>query len=768
MVVNPYLSAMTDMLARYVQAEAMLSHRLKDIVPTPQVLSHWIPGTEMFWYRRGAEVILVDAEARTQRPAFDTTLLAKAISAAVGAELPPEVFASVPFELNDGTYHVSLAEDARFDVDLSTYEVTTLPAMPKFSTVSPNGRWALFFRDHNLFVHDTTSGEERQLTFDGEEAYEYAGNTGNVGLHTMRQNMDFELSPTVIWAADSTRFYTHRLDEREVEKTYLVRSSPFDGGRPRLTEFRYSMPGDEHQATSDLFVFNAETGHVVQAKCDPVPTPFISPIGYGWVWWSADQSKLYWLATGRGDRTAALKTFDATTGDVAVVLEETSDSQILFGPHQHDCNARTLSTGEVLWWSQRTDWGHLYLYGTDGSVTTLTSGDWNVRSVVLVDEDARRVVFSGAGREPGSDPYLQELYSVSLDGGEITSITNDGLDHHIQKSPSGPNASDSGRYFVDNTARWDVPNVAVLRDRTGAVVMELETCDPSALYAAGWTAPERVVVKAADGVTDIYCGVYKPHDFDPSKKYPVLDSIYAGPQMSTAPLRFPLSGGTNVAIDMAFSEPWSFAALGFVVVVVDHRGQALRKKSFQDASRADGGLVFVEDHVTAIKQLAESRPWMDLDRVGTYGISAGGYGSARLILEANDFYKVCVSGEGNHDDRINHAWWGEKFYGLVDEFDYEKHSNTSVAHRLQGKLLLMHGELDDNALAHQTTRLARALIEANKDFDLLIMPNADHFMMVNRAYFIRRRYDYFVEHLMGETPPKGFQLGEIAASIGAQ
>jgi dipeptidyl aminopeptidase/acylaminoacyl peptidase len=405
------------------------------------------------------------------------------------------------------------------------------------------------------------------------------------------------------------------------------------------------------------------------------------------------------------------------------------------------------------------------LYGVDGSITQLTDGEWNVRSVVLVDEDARRVVFSGAGREPGSDPYLQELYSVSLDGGQITVITSDGLDHDIQKKPSGPSCSDSGRYFVDNTSRWDVPNVAVVRDSTGAVVMELETCDPTILYDLGWTPPQRAVVKAADGATDLYCSVFLPHDFDPSEKYPVLDTIYPGPQMSTAALRFPLSGGTNVGVDMAFSEPWSFAALGFVVVAIDQRGAALRTKSFQDASRVDGSLVFVDDHVTAIKQLAETRPWMDLDRVGTYGISAGGYASTRLILDAGDLYKVCVSGEGNHDDRINHAWWGEKFFGLADEFDYEKKSNTSAAHKLKGKLLLMHGELDDNALYHQTIRLARALIEANKDFDLMVMPNADHFMMVNRAYFMRRRYDYFVEHLMDETPPKEFQLGEIPGGL---
>jgi dipeptidyl aminopeptidase/acylaminoacyl peptidase len=750
---------MTDMHARYRAAEAMLSHKLKDVIPTPNVGATWIPGTETFWYRRGSEAILVDCEARTKQPAFDLEMLAKA------TEVPVEILKGLPLELGNGTVRLDLGE-ARLEVALDTYAVTTLRATPPGSTLSPNGRWALFHRDFNLCVFDTMTGDERQLTFDGEDGFHYAGMSSNTGLHTMRQNLGIKFPPMVVWAADSTRFYTYRLDERLVSKTFLVRSAPFDGGRPTMTEFRYSMPGDEHQATASHFVFNAETGDVVQAQVDPLWTPFVNPIGYGWVWWSADQSQLYLITTTRGDRTGRLNTIDAVTGEFACVLEETSDTQILFGPQQHDCNVKSLSTGEILWWSQRTDWAHLYLYGTDGTVTQLTDGDWNVRSVVLVDEENRRVVFSGAGREPGSDPYLQELYSVSLAAGDLTVITNDGLDHHIQKAPAGPNASPSGRYFIDQMARWDVPNRAVVRERTGEIVMEIEQCDPTALYAMGWTPPERAVVKAADGVTDIYCGVYRPHDFDPTKKYPVLDTIYPGPQMSTAPLRFPLSGGTNVGVDMAFSEPWSFAALGFVVVAIDQRGAALRNKAFQDEARKSGGLCFVDDHVTAINQLAESRPWMDLDRVGTYGISSGGYASARLILDAPDLYKVCVSGEGNHDDRINHAWWGEKFYGLVDEFDYELAANVTVAHKLQGKLLLMHGELDDNALYHHTIRLAKALIEANKDFDLLVMPNADHFMMVNRAYFMRRRYDYFVEHLMGETPPKEFPFGEIAASFG--
>lgn len=747
------------MLQKYEAAQAMLSHKLQPLMPDSRVNATWVPGTETFWYRKGNEVLLVDVENKTKQPLFDVELMSKA------TELPAEVIDKLPLQLADNAVVFELGE-VRLKVALDNYDVSLLPTVPPHSTVSPNGKWALFHRDCNLFVLNTETNDERQLTFDGEDGFHYAGMSSNTGLHTMKQNMGFEFPPMVMWAPDSTRFYAFRLDERLMSKTYLVRSAPFDDGRPSMTEFRYSMPGDEHQALAEHFVFNCETGEVVQAQVGPQWTPFVSPIGYGWVWWNHDATKLYLITTTKGDKTARLNTIDAATGEWTTVLEETSATHVMFGPHQHDCNIKSLSTGEVLWWSQRTDWAHLYLYGTDGSVTQLTDGEWNVRSVVLVDEENRRVLFSGAGREPGSDPYLQELYAVSLETQEITVITNDGLDHDIQRKPSGPNASSSGKYFLDQMSRWDVPNKAVVRDRWGAIVMEIEECDPTLLYSMGWTAPERAVVKAADGVTDIYCGIYKPHDFDPTKKYPVLDTIYPGPQMSTAPLRFALAGGTNVGVDMAFSEPWSFAALGFVVVAIDQRGAALRNKAFQDEARKNGGLCFVDDHVTAIKQMAETRPWMDLDRVGTYGISSGGYASARLIFDAPDFYKVCVSGEGNHDDRLNHAWWGEKFYGLVDEFDYELAANVTAAHKLEGKLLLMHGELDDNALYHHTIRLAKALIEANKDFDLMVMPNSDHFMFFNRAYFMRRRYDYFVEHLMGETPPKGFQLDEIVGSLG--
>lgn len=740
----------TDLAARYAKAEALLPHNMKKLIQSPRVRPNWIRDTETFWYRNttesGTEFVLVDAVAGTKEPAFDHARLAEALSDFVDEPVEPTALPFVRIEPVEGAVRLVVGEQ-KIEVSLDSYAATIVG--PVGETPSPDGRWSVGLLDHNLYIRDTTTDEVRQLTTDGVEAYDYAVMSDACANRVMQENLGFTMPPLVVWSPDSTRFVTHRLDQRDLELMHLVRSSPLDGGRPTSMTYRYAVVGDENLATSEFFVFEAATGEVTQAKCEPVLTPFVPTIAYDFAWWSEDGSKAYFLSSDRGDHTVWLNELDPATGEVTVLVEETSTSHITHGPQHQDRNVRVLSTGEVLWWSQRSGWGHLYRYGRDGSVTTLTSGDWLVRHVVSVDEDARRVVFTASGRVPGRDVYPQELYSVSLDGGEITTITSDGLDHYCVPSKSG-------RFFADITSRYDTPTVSVLRDATGKVVLELEKADASALYAAGWSPAERVVVKSADGETDIYCAVYKPFDFDPTKKYPVLDEIYSGPQISAAPLRFPLSGGPMVAERSGAV----FAALGFVVVAVDGRGTALRGKDFQDHSRLVRDADYIPDHVAAIRQLAESRRWMDLDRVGIFGHSGGGLASTKAMLMEPDFYQVAVSSSGDHDDEMYHAWWGEKFYGLNDQFDYRAHANVSLVENLKGKLLLAHGEMDDNVTPHLTMRLVDALIKANKDFDLLIVPNADHSMIVNQAYWFRRRWDYFVRHLMGETPP-AHRIAEI-------
>jgi dipeptidyl aminopeptidase/acylaminoacyl peptidase len=738
---------MTDDLAtRYANAEQFLPTNLKKLIDSPQVRPTWIGTTDTFWYRNvrngRTEFVLADAAAGTKALAFDNARLAEALKGVLEGEIDPDALPITDLEPIAGGLRIT-ARAQRIEVALDSYTVKALgPARP-FESPSPDGRWSLFLQDHNLFVRDLETDDVRQLTTDGVEGCTY-GAMPEFATAQTEQQLGVTLPPVVVWSPDSSRFLAHKLDQRNVGLMHLVRSAPPQGGRPILLSYHYAVAGDadEDLATSEYVIFDPATGHAVKADQEPDITPFVPMIGYGRLWWSEDGTKAYVLATNRDDSHAWLKEIDATSGDVRVLLEDTSETHLLFGPQHFELNARTLTSGEVLWWSQRTDYGHLYLYGRDGSVKTVTSGDWFVRQVVSVDEEARRVLFTAAGRLPGSDPYLQELCSVSLDGGEITTITSDGLDHDTVPSLSG-------RFFVDITSRYDVPTVSVLRDSTGEVVMELEKADATRLYAAGWSAPERVVVKAADGVTDIYAAVYKPHDFDPAKKYPVLDEIYPGPQNSSCPLRFPLSGGPMVGAN----ELPIHGALGFVVVVVDGRGSALREKSFQDAARHNGEAFFSDDHAAAIQQLAADRPWMDLERVGIFGHSAGGYASARAILARPDVFKVAVSSCGNHDNRINHAWWGEKFFGLSDSFDFEAQSNASLAANLEGKLYLIHGEMDDNAVAHATMRLVDALIAANKDFDMLMVPNAIHPGVILSGYWVRKRWDYLVEHLMGETPP---------------
>ena len=745
---------MTDLATRYATAESLLPHNLKKLVLSPQVAPKWVNGTETFWYRNvtadGHEFVLVDAEAATKQPAFDHQRMAEALRTVVAdQEVDPKALPFFGIELREGVVRASVGgQDV--EVALDTYSARVVGPTRMGESVSPDGRWAVLLRDHDLVLRDTTTDEERQLTSDGVEGYAYAGMTDAAAARVMCENLGLTLPPTVVWSPDSSRFVTHRLDQRDCAFMHLVRSSPLDGGRPTAMTYRYSVVGEEKLATGELFVFETATGEGTQVKAEPALMPFVPPTAVGYVWWDDASSRVYWLATDRGEKEVELRAVDPSNGDVTTLLTRRSDTQVIFGAEYHQRNVRVLSTGEVLAWSDESDWGHLYLHTPDGTVTQLTSGQWLVRKLVHVDEQARRAVFTAAGRLPGSDPYLQELCSVSLDGGEVTTITSDGLDHDCRPSQSG-------RFFVDVVSRWDTPSVSLLRDATGNVVLELEQADATALDAAGWSAPERVVVKGADGETDVYCAVFRPHGFDPSKRYPVVQEVYSGPQINASPLRFPLSGGVTTAERSAAL----FAALGFVVVTVDGRGTALRDRKFLHHSRLVKDGDYIADHVTAIRQLAADRPWMDLDRgVGVFGHSGGGYASTKALLTEPDFYSVAVSSAGDHDDAMYHSWWGEKYYGLADEFDYQAHANVSLVENLKGKLFLAHGEMDDNVTPHLTMRLVDALIAANKDFDLLIVPNADHSLLHHNAYWVRRRWDYFVQHLMGETPP-AYRIADV-------
>jgi dipeptidyl aminopeptidase/acylaminoacyl peptidase len=403
---------------------------------------------------------------------------------------------------------------------------------------------------------------------------------------------------------------------------------------------------------------------------------------------------------------------------------------------------------DVIWWSLRDGWPHLYLYdGETGAVRRqLTSGAWSVQDVLHVDEAARRVVFTGSGREAGRDPYLRAVYSVSLDGGDPELITHDELDHQAWVSPTGT-------FLVDTASRWDQPPTTVVRETSGPVVCPVEQGDASRLLATGWQPPDRMCVKGRDGQTDVYGLLFRPSASD-RRPLPVVDFIYGGPQMNQAGASFADSARAAQAdgVSSSFWHAQAIAELGFAVVMIDGLGMPGRSRDFQAVAwrnLADAG---IPDHVAAYPQLGEQYPDLDIERIGIFGHSAGGYASAQAILRYPDVYKVCVSSAGNHDHRLDKAVWVERYMGLPVGDHYAEQANRRLAGRLRGKLLLAHGDMDENVPLAGTLSLVDALIEANKDFDLLVLPNRSH-RFADDPYFTRIRWDYFVRHLRGENPP---------------
>jgi dipeptidyl aminopeptidase/acylaminoacyl peptidase len=449
----------------------------------------------------------------------------------------------------------------------------------------------------------------------------------------------------------------------------------------------------------------------------------------------------------RGYRQLDLAEVDASSGEARTILSEKGKTYVEtnlasggipnWRPLKHD--------REVVWFSERDGWGHLYLVdGANGAVKRqITSGPWTVGDLLRIDEASGWVYFTGRGREPGRDPYFRHLYRVKLDGSGIQLLTPENADHDVSLAPNGA-------YFVDSYSRLDTLPVTVLRRADGSLVKELQRADASRLFALGWRYPVPFTVKARDGVTDIYGVMFRPSKIDPSRKYPIIDNIYPGPQTGPIGNRSFSSGvhGSNAAL----------AELGFYVILLDATGTPFRSKAFHDSyygNMTDNGLA---DHVAAIKQLAARDPQIDVSQVGIYGHSGGGFSSTDAILRFPDFFKVAVSGAGNHDNRSYDYTWGEKYQGVLkrnadgtDSFDSQ--ANQKLASNLKGNLLLMYGTLDDNVHPVATQLLIDELIKANKEFDLLVLPNRNH-GFASEPYAIRKTWDYFVRHLLGKEPPK--------------
>ncbi len=758
----------------YERADRFLPKNARKMAFGLDIIPNWIGEGDCFWYRldtrSGKKFVRVDPALGTQADAFDHVRLASVLSMATNEAYEHTNLPFDAFEYCDEGQSISfVVGDKRWKCHLETYCLTSVASQPDSPdspdssssvgpsnsaessvSLSPDGRWAAFVRDNNILVRSTSTDQEFCLTQDGTPNFAYGKPIMSplvaAGLSPGGPLDDVWSKPVVQWSPDSEKLLTFHIDTRGAGECFLVQSVPLDGSkRPLLHRYIYPLPGDDNMPKIYPVILDVEKRTATRVDIDPNQMVYygVPSVRVFWTKGENGPKRLYLLRRERGYRSLRLYSIDRETGSSRVLIQDETTTAL----DQYEI--KILGDGqEVVWVSQRDGWTHLYLYdGVTGTLKNrITVGPWSVRGLRSVDEARRVVFFVAGGREDHRDPYYRHFYRVNLDGSDLRLLTPEDAEHEVTLSPSMG-------YFVDTYSRVDLPPVTVLRSAEGNLIQKLEDADIGILLENGWKFPERYCAKGRDGVTDVYGVIIKPTNFDPDKKYPVIEGNYSGPHTIRTPKGF--AGGRDSSTQ--FWQDQALAELGFIVVTADGLGVNFRSKAIQDFSYRNLGDEGFPDHIAAYRQLAASRPYMDLSRVGVYGYSAGGYGTARAVLAHPDFYKVGVAWAGNHDPRTDKATWIERYMGPEIGPHYEEQSNCYLAANLKGKLLLMHGDMDENVPPAATIQLVDALIKANKDFDLLMLPNGPH-RAGNHPYVTRRRWDYFVRHLLGAQPPEGYAI----------
>jgi len=609
--------------------------------------------------------------------------------------------------------------------------------------LSPDGKFVAFIRDWNLWIKEVASGKEIALTTDGVKDFGYA--TDNAGwIHSDR--------PVLSWSPDSKKIATFQQDQRHVSNMYLVKTKV---GAPELQEWKYPIPGDSEIIRIYRVIIDISGDpRIIRLKMDSDPRRSTLQDDISWngefadVAWSDDFKQLAFISTSRDHKIAKVRIANCETGEVKDIFEEKVGTQYESG--QDAINWKYLSkTNEIIWYSERSDWGHLYLYdsGTGKLKNQITSGNYVVREVLYVDQKNRVIYFVGGGKEANSNPYYRYTYRVDFSGKNLSLLTPALGDHNVSFSPDG-------KYFIDSYSQPDVPNVNEVSDTKGKRIATLEKTNISRLIATGWKPPMPFTVKSANNQWDLYGLLYTPSTLDNKLKYPVVVYIYPGPQ-----------GGSvgYWGFSTRRSDCQALAELGFVVVQLEGSCNPGRSKSFHDACYGNMCENTLSDQISGLKQLAEKYKFLDLERVGIWGHSGGGFATAAAMFNYPDFFKVGISESGNHDNRNYEDDWGERYIGLETKdsagiSNYEHQANQVFAKNLKGKLLLTHGGMDDNVPPYNSYLVADALIKANKDFDFILFPNARHGYGKDSNYMMRRRWDYFVQYLLQATPPKEYLI----------
>ncbi|MGA3204530.1 MAG: DPP IV N-terminal domain-containing protein [Bryobacteraceae bacterium] len=656
-------------------------------------------------------------------------------------------------------------------------EFTPEPRKPSWASMSPDEKTIVFARKNDLYMMDAANYalalkksddpaiKETQLTTDGEEYFGYARHiSGGERDQELREQQESgqtsatqkdktgRVPPiTVAWSKDSKKIAVIRRDERKVGDLWVIHT--LENPRPTLETYKYAMPGDVNVPQPHMEVFDLGAKSRKEMKIDRFKDEFAriltSPITARQrerqrtdpTWLADGSDKLYFERQSRDLHKVDICLANPETGEVTTLIEDRMNTYIETKP------LRLLNNGEeLLYWSERDGWGHWYLYDAKGTLKNqITTGEFVTEAIDNIDEKARVITFTAEGREPGENPYFTHAYSIKLDGTGLKMLDPGDTSHAIAMA-------DDGKYFVDTSSRVNTAPQSVLYDRAGALDLDLETTDISALMESGFKMPEPFTVKADDGLTDLYGVMYKPFDFDPNKKYPIIAYVYPGPQTESVTQVFTPKGAGAANLGLA--------QLGFIVIEVGNRGgNPHRSKwyhTFGYGNLRDYGLA---DKKAAIEQLARRDSFIDIDRVGITGHSGGGFMSAAAMLQYPDFFKVAVSESGNHENNVYNQTWSEKHHGIKEvvnekdgtvKFEYNIEKNSEIAKNLKGHLMLTTGDMDDNVHMANTMRLADALIKANKRFDQFILPGQRHSYAAEAAYFFWVRADYFCRFLLGD------------------
>ena len=747
---------LTAQEANFELAERFTADKMQKMTGSTFLSPNWIEDENRFWYEwetpDGKQWMFVDADDETARPLFDRDDMAAQLSEEFSRGFNARNLEIEDFDYDTErglfTFHVDSVE-FKYHVDQNNLvkgDSLDADTEDRWKTFSPDSTYIAFAREHDLYIMETDDPDstEIRLTEDGERWYSFQADHGDT-TSTER------LRARVNWFEDSEKLYVKRQDWRDVDELWVINTV---SERPELETYKYNMPGDENHYQDEILVFDMETQDHVRLDTDKWPDQSLGGAYFnnGGIFMTDESDFLYILRRNRTWDTVDVVKADTETGETEVLWTEESHPYF----NTRYAQLEIINEGEeYIWWSERTGWGQLYRYDSEGNfVNRITQGHYMVGDIMEVDSDNKVIYYEAYGKEDGRHPYYSHYYSIEFDGSNDRILTPEDANHSFSMS-------DTKEYFVQNFSRADQPTQAMLRNSDGDVIFELEHVDLSRMEEAGYNLPENFSVKAADGQTDLYGVMWKPADFDPDKEYPIISYVYPGPQVEPYPRSFSV-GGTA-------ARAHSLSQVGFVVVAMGNRGGSpLRDKWYHNYGHDNLRDYALADNRYGIEQLADRRSYIDIDRVGIYGHSGGGFMSTAALLTYPEFFKVAVSSAGNHDNNVYNIYWSEVHHGVEEvtetvtrkdedgeeieeeetRFKSQIPPNQELASNLQGRLLLVHGEMDNNVHPAHTYRMADALIKEGKKFDMMIFPEMRHGFGRYTSYFERMLWDYFAEHLL--------------------